>query len=191
MGEHGDGDPFDGPGGTLAHAYFPQYGGDIHVDDTEYWTISSYRGTNLLQTMTHELGHSLGLSHSDVRSAIMAPFYRGWDPFMKLDEDDVRAIQSLYGQKVNKPPPRQTPISPAIPSPAGPGRFSPTTNNAANNICPAESMLRCNGTMEEHTSSRRANTGGLTTGSSPLTAPTPPSLEMPATGGLDAPRLVD
>ena len=65
----------------------------------------------------------------------MAPFYRGWDPFMKLDEDDVRAIQSLYGQKVNKPPPRQTPISPALPSPAGPGGFSPTTNNAANNIC--------------------------------------------------------
>merc|ERR1719278_2568671 len=81
--------------------------------------------------MTHELGHSLGLSHSDVRSAIMAPFYRGWDPFMKLDEDDVRAIQSLYGQKVNKPPPRQTPISPAIPSPAGPGGFSPTNHRHA------------------------------------------------------------
>ena len=89
----------DGPGGTLAHAYFPQFGGDIHVDDSEYWSVQSYKGTNLLQTMVHELGHSLGLSHSDKREAIMAPFYRGWDPFLKLNTDDIRAIRSLYGPK--------------------------------------------------------------------------------------------
>ena len=101
--EHGDGDPFDGAGGTLAHAYFPQFGGDVHVDDTEYWSIDEYKGTNLLQTMVHELGHSLGLSHSDVRDAIMAPFYRGWDPNFKLNADDKRAIQALYGKKRDSP----------------------------------------------------------------------------------------
>ena len=108
-GEHGDGDPFDGPGGTLAHAYFPQYGGDVHMDDTEYWTINSFTGTNLLQTLTHELGHSLGLSHSDVDDAMMAPFYTGWDPYMKLHEDDIQAIQALYGPKLTNTTPKQPP----------------------------------------------------------------------------------
>lgn len=100
--EHGDGDPFDGPGGTLAHAYFPVYGGDAHFDDAELWTIGSPRGTNLFQVAAHEFGHSLGLSHSDVRSALMAPFYRGFDPVFKLDSDDIYAIQALYGKKTTR-----------------------------------------------------------------------------------------
>lgn len=98
-GEHGDGDPFDGPGGTLAHAYFPVYGGDAHFDDSEHWSINSYRGTNLFQVAAHEFGHSLGLSHSDVKSALMAPFYRGYEPNFILDSDDIQGIQALYGQQ--------------------------------------------------------------------------------------------
>ncbi|XP_055380264.1 matrix metalloproteinase-2 isoform X2 [Condylostylus longicornis] len=116
-GEHGDGDPFDGPSGTLAHAYFPVYGGDAHFDDAEHWTIGAYSGTNLFQVAAHEFGHSLGLSHSDTRSALMAPFYRGYDPVFRLDSDDILAIQALYGRKTKiVPTDSGTTTRPTIPT---------------------------------------------------------------------------
>lgn len=99
-GRHGDDDPFDGKGGTLAHAYFPVFGGDVHFDADEDWTVNSYAGTSLLMTASHELGHSLGLSHSSVRKSLMAPFYRGFEREIKLDIDDIRGIQSLYGERL-------------------------------------------------------------------------------------------
>ena len=40
----------------------------------------------------------MGLSHSDVRESIMAPFYRGWEPDLKLSRDDELAIQAIYGE---------------------------------------------------------------------------------------------
>ncbi|KAI2810198.1 calcium ion binding [Blomia tropicalis] len=121
-GEHGDGDPFDGPGSTLAHAYFPQYGGDAHFDNEEHWTVASYSGTNIFQVAAHELGHSLGLGHSSVRDSLMAPYYQKYKPKFKLHQDDVLAIQALYGVKedeTNDPSPTPKPSEPD-PSADGP-----------------------------------------------------------------------
>jgi matrix metalloproteinase-14 (membrane-inserted) len=96
---HGDEDNFDGKGGTLAHAFFPIYGGDVHFDDDEDWTVNSFRGTSLLMSASHELGHSLGLAHSNVRGSFMSSFYSGYKSDLSLNSDDVEGIQSLYGKK--------------------------------------------------------------------------------------------
>lgn len=96
---HGDEDPFDGPGGVVAHAFFPEFGGDAHFDNGEHWTVNRYTGTSLLQSLTHEFGHSLGLLHSSNSQAMMGPYHRGWNPNLRLQNDDIKAIQKLYGNQ--------------------------------------------------------------------------------------------
>jgi hypothetical protein len=114
--KHQDAFPFDGPEKTLAHAFSPGtgmygiyercpttgagntlqhpkigLGGDVHFDDHEEWTVDSPRGTNVLFVAVHEIGHSLGLSHSETKGAIMQAFYGGYRPNPKK----LRLSQSL------------------------------------------------------------------------------------------------
>uniref|UniRef100_A0A3B3QPU4 Matrix metallopeptidase 11a n=1 Tax=Paramormyrops kingsleyae TaxID=1676925 RepID=A0A3B3QPU4_9TELE len=95
---HGDVFPFDGPGGVLAHAFFPgtPRQGEIHFDADENWTVRKSSGMDLLNTATHEFGHVLGLHHSMDPEAVMSSFYTFSDPFT-LTEDDKQGIQALYG----------------------------------------------------------------------------------------------
>ena len=52
-------------GKVVAHAFFPK-DGKIHFDEEETWNVNSKEGTDLLMTATHEIGHALGLGHSEV-----------------------------------------------------------------------------------------------------------------------------
>ncbi|XP_068683776.1 matrix metalloproteinase-16-like isoform X1 [Montipora foliosa] len=106
---HGDPYPFDGEGGTLAHAYYPHdnrgLSGDAHFDDDEQFTTGTNEGINLDWVALHEFGHSLGLEHSNVRESVMYPWYKGFFENIDLTSDDIQGIQALYGIPETLPPP--------------------------------------------------------------------------------------
>uniref|UniRef100_A0A8K9UKW9 Peptidase metallopeptidase domain-containing protein n=1 Tax=Oncorhynchus mykiss TaxID=8022 RepID=A0A8K9UKW9_ONCMY len=110
---HGDFFPFDGPKGVLAHAFAPgeDMGGDVHFDEDEIWTMGhSKLGYNLFTVAAHELGHSLGLSHSKDPSSLMYPNYNYYiGAQYTLPQDDALGIQALYGKPVRKQDPPNLP----------------------------------------------------------------------------------
>ena len=138
-GAHGDPYPFDGPGGVLAHTFYPfpvnpePIAGDLHFDADENWRIGA--DVDLFSVALHEAGHALGLGHSDKPGAVMYPYYR---KASALTQEDIGAILTLYAAQDGTTPPYAPPPNPPsaptviqIKSPVGSPVYTTTASTIA------------------------------------------------------------
>jgi serralysin len=95
----------DGIGGSYASAGFiPNADITIDTGDLNHYQNANGNYINLRNTLTHEIGHSLGLSHAIAPSATYEFLMEG-EPKNAFDGpqiDDIRGIQYLYGDKYEK-----------------------------------------------------------------------------------------
>ncbi|KGN52411.1 hypothetical protein Csa_008387 [Cucumis sativus] len=93
VGDHGDGHPFRV--GVLAHAFTPT-DGRLHFNGDEPFSSEVAEGKYHVRSVAlHELGHSLGLAHTEILDAIMYPTLP--PNFAKsINSDDVNGLWALY-----------------------------------------------------------------------------------------------
>ena len=143
LGAHGDAYPFTGTA-ILAHTFFPAppnaepIAGDIHLNAGVNWQVG--RSVDLFSVALHEAGHALGLAHSDNPSSVMYPYY---SQSSGLSDDDIAAVQALYGARgAQAPQPPTPPPAPPSPPPSQPPSQppaqppAPPTNPAGSDTTP-------------------------------------------------------
>ncbi len=92
----------DGSGGKLGDAFLPFSGPlescVVRLDKDEDWFLggnATLPQPDFSYVATHEIGHALGLDHSDAENSLMALVYDG--SFFDLQSDDIAGVQALYG----------------------------------------------------------------------------------------------
>ena len=113
---------FDGPGGTLAHTFYPAppnpepIAGDMHMDADENWNVGGE--PDVFSLALHEAGHALGLGHSDDPTDVMYAYYKH---VTGLTPHDVANVRALYPWKpdpslvITAPSAPDTVTDPAVP----------------------------------------------------------------------------
>ncbi|XP_044141326.1 matrix metalloproteinase-18-like [Bufo gargarizans] len=115
-GDHKDNSPFNDTDEQLAHAFGPgpDIGGNIHINDANNFTTTNQR-YNLFLMVAHEIGHSLGLSHSGTYGDLMYGEYQNTDASdFLLPQNDINAIQLLYGPSPERTVQLTGPTTPSI-----------------------------------------------------------------------------
>jgi hypothetical protein len=118
-------------GGALATTTMWYQGTNMIESDCVFWdswawstTWPTYTQFDVESVALHELGHTVGLGHSQYSSAVMWPYINNGEVQRVLDQDDLNGIIAIYG--IPAAPyldVTMTPINPPIVVPAQGGSF--------------------------------------------------------------------